>query len=241
MGTTWGPPGSCRPQMSPRLAPWTLLSGTLICVIKGAPSEHHNLAWWRGDCDDVIHHGLLDTLISRFFFIQRGHRRFLLSYIIKGRKGRRWPHWTWKACYVGSGRLCQDPLIYFFPRFLSFLVFFLRMKEIHHMYISGCEKALSNHTTLIPVVGIVWEWLCLTSSSISYGCGTLQMVSFHNFLCIACPHLEITYIMRCKSGHDSDIVVLWLKHHCFSKPDIYFCRKLYVYQASEYPQLQPIC
>ena len=27
MGPTWGPPGSCRPQMGPMLAPWTLLSG----------------------------------------------------------------------------------------------------------------------------------------------------------------------------------------------------------------------
>ena len=26
MGPTWGPPGSCRPQMGPMLAPWTLLS-----------------------------------------------------------------------------------------------------------------------------------------------------------------------------------------------------------------------
>ena len=29
MGSTWGPPGSCRPQMDPMLAPWTLLSGRL--------------------------------------------------------------------------------------------------------------------------------------------------------------------------------------------------------------------
>ena len=29
-GPTWGPPGSCRPQMGPMLAPWTLLSG-LVC------------------------------------------------------------------------------------------------------------------------------------------------------------------------------------------------------------------
>ena len=28
MGSTWGPPGTCRPQMGPMLAPWTLLSGT---------------------------------------------------------------------------------------------------------------------------------------------------------------------------------------------------------------------
>ena len=27
VGRTWGPPGSCRPQMGPMLAPWTLLSG----------------------------------------------------------------------------------------------------------------------------------------------------------------------------------------------------------------------
>ena len=29
MGPTWGPPGSCRPQMGPMLAPRTLLSGIL--------------------------------------------------------------------------------------------------------------------------------------------------------------------------------------------------------------------
>ena len=31
MGPTWGPPGSCRPQMGPMLAPWTLLSG-MLCL-----------------------------------------------------------------------------------------------------------------------------------------------------------------------------------------------------------------
>ena len=29
MGPTWGPPGPCRPQMGPTLAPWALLSGLL--------------------------------------------------------------------------------------------------------------------------------------------------------------------------------------------------------------------
>ena len=29
MRPTWGPPGSCRPQMGPMLVPWTLLSGKL--------------------------------------------------------------------------------------------------------------------------------------------------------------------------------------------------------------------
>ena len=30
MGPTWGPPGSCRPQMGPMLASWTLLSGNIV-------------------------------------------------------------------------------------------------------------------------------------------------------------------------------------------------------------------
>ena len=32
MGPTWGPPGSCRPQVGPMLATWTLLSGFIIVV-----------------------------------------------------------------------------------------------------------------------------------------------------------------------------------------------------------------
>ena len=35
MGPTWGPPGSCRPQMGPMLAPWTLLSGV----------SYHGICW----------------------------------------------------------------------------------------------------------------------------------------------------------------------------------------------------
>ena len=33
MGPAWDPPGSCRPQMGPMLAPWTLLSGYLTYSI----------------------------------------------------------------------------------------------------------------------------------------------------------------------------------------------------------------
>ena len=36
MGPTWGPPGSCRPQIGPMLAPWTLLSGYLSLM-----AQHH--------------------------------------------------------------------------------------------------------------------------------------------------------------------------------------------------------
>ena len=45
MGPTWGPSGSCRPEMGPMLAPWTLLSGSLctfdlICINFGADGFH---------------------------------------------------------------------------------------------------------------------------------------------------------------------------------------------------------
>ena len=39
MGPAWGPPGSCRPQMGPMLAPWTLLSGR-------PQNLHHMLCNW---------------------------------------------------------------------------------------------------------------------------------------------------------------------------------------------------
>ena len=42
MGPTWGPPGSCRPQMGPMFAPWTLLSETAMTSCKGEihPNNH---------------------------------------------------------------------------------------------------------------------------------------------------------------------------------------------------------
>ena len=39
MGPTWGPPGSCRPQMGPMFAPWTWLSGKSCCM-----NHHLNLS-----------------------------------------------------------------------------------------------------------------------------------------------------------------------------------------------------
>ena len=38
MGPTWGPSGSCRPQMVPMLAPWTLLSGSYCNQARGCSS-----------------------------------------------------------------------------------------------------------------------------------------------------------------------------------------------------------
>ena len=47
MGPTWDPPGSCRPQMGPMLAPWTVLSGS-ACVI--SPSTKLQQTHWSTNC-----------------------------------------------------------------------------------------------------------------------------------------------------------------------------------------------
>ena len=38
MGPTWGPRGSCRPQVGPMLAPWTLPSGKLYTAVLPQPT-----------------------------------------------------------------------------------------------------------------------------------------------------------------------------------------------------------
>ena len=52
MGPTWGPPGSCQPQMGPMLAPWTLLSGCFrncnhFCVGTWIRSVRFNKIWFK--------------------------------------------------------------------------------------------------------------------------------------------------------------------------------------------------
>ena len=47
MGPTWGPRGSCRPQMGPMWAPWTLLSGMLW--------SHHETNNWAEDEPSTFH------------------------------------------------------------------------------------------------------------------------------------------------------------------------------------------
>ena len=55
MGPTWGPPGSCWPQMGPMLVQWTLLSGKRLrsiltrLIISGQNCVH----WWTGIFADM--------------------------------------------------------------------------------------------------------------------------------------------------------------------------------------------
>ena len=72
MGPTWGPSGSCRPQMGSMLAPWTLLSGMLpktvmMCSLLDDKKMHYVLVF-----GDPIHVSVRDNvtgLISSFIFL----------------------------------------------------------------------------------------------------------------------------------------------------------------------------
>ena len=60
MGPTWGPPGSCRPQVGPVLVPWTLLSGIVLEAALGDPCpdpqhptslhKRQDSTWWSHAC-----------------------------------------------------------------------------------------------------------------------------------------------------------------------------------------------
>ena len=59
MGPIWGPPGSCRTEMGPMLAPWTLLSGkvskriALPCHVIIMLLTKHGLS--KAMCQGVVH------------------------------------------------------------------------------------------------------------------------------------------------------------------------------------------
>ena len=71
IGPTWGPPGSCRTQMGPMLAPWTLLSGairhnsvmTYWSMGKSPPFHMHDVVSSYGNCSILI--------LSRFRYTTR--------------------------------------------------------------------------------------------------------------------------------------------------------------------------
>ena len=61
MGPTWGPPGSCRPQMGSMLVPWTLLWGLswiLCCTKSNGLSFESNLLPFHMPvtCQRVVHY-----------------------------------------------------------------------------------------------------------------------------------------------------------------------------------------
>ena len=80
MGPTWGPPGSCRPQIGPMLAPWTLLSGYTSFVFSPVcPFGDHTVVWYRGaeqgtdKCFVIIHHSHASVTQGRVSFLMMSH------------------------------------------------------------------------------------------------------------------------------------------------------------------------
>ena len=76
MGPTWGPPGSCRPQMGPMLAPWTLLSGhnwtgwwMVRRVINTNLSLHVSTLIWYHSGQQEIHSGNSECKYDKCFTI----------------------------------------------------------------------------------------------------------------------------------------------------------------------------
>ena len=59
VGPTWGPPGSCRPQMSHMVAPWTLLSGYSLKwyleICRRVGKEYPKIKAFRQSVSDLCH------------------------------------------------------------------------------------------------------------------------------------------------------------------------------------------
>ena len=109
---TWGPPGSCRPQMGPSLAPWTLLSGqapdgplvgpmnfhwikilhmkwpmlnTVACIRTMCRVTFRNQRWQHSHTiatEDILLDGIADRQVSSCFSSIRSPSR-TSSYLIK--------------------------------------------------------------------------------------------------------------------------------------------------------------
>ena len=80
MGPIWGPPGSCRPQMGPMLAPWTLLSG--IPIKLGRKQD-----CWCAGSPQVINNYVINYVGSAVTFSQgRISTNFAISMLTNARK-----------------------------------------------------------------------------------------------------------------------------------------------------------
>ena len=81
MGPTWGPPGSCRPQMGPMLAPWTLLSRIycniwITCLLLLTPFLDLEREWQKQikgndsrQCVIILPNGRYDLIYESVIFI----------------------------------------------------------------------------------------------------------------------------------------------------------------------------
>ena len=69
MRSTWGPPGSCRPQMGPMLAPWTLLSGHTFKLVYCITTSRLSLMLIHAHHGSSINMSLLMPLLTKLSII----------------------------------------------------------------------------------------------------------------------------------------------------------------------------
>ena len=66
MRLSWGPPRSCRPQVGPMLAPWTLLSGQPLFLVLGTEMRQSTLYDPSGTTPDSLKESLEDPGMLRW-------------------------------------------------------------------------------------------------------------------------------------------------------------------------------
>ena len=108
MGPTWDPPGSCRPQMVPMLALWTLLSGHIpltTCSLLYYSVKHRQHLWifcrWFQDwfLDDIPYvasfieyiHVVLDSIHSIYTYTENVKYIFITKNV---------PFFEWYICQL---------------------------------------------------------------------------------------------------------------------------------------------
>ena len=101
MGPTWGPPGSCRPQVGPMLAPWTLIRVMAWIGCNQATGHYLNQSW-PGSINEVyvghqymaqIVHEKFQTkwdLIKYYTFVERLFTKSRSKYIEDTRLPQIW-------------------------------------------------------------------------------------------------------------------------------------------------------
>ena len=97
MGPTGGPPGSCRPQVGPMLAPWTLLSG----IASGCDLHCH----WSYDLWIMLKHSTVMVLISSYFvevLVKISPKNLLLNTLRPRQNGRLFADDTFKRIFLNE-------------------------------------------------------------------------------------------------------------------------------------------
>ena len=92
MGPTWGPPGSCRPQVGPMMAPWTLLSGVLYIAQQGSLASSFYVHYNDVTMDAIVSQITSLTIVYSTVYSDADQRKHQSSASLAFLRGiHRWP------------------------------------------------------------------------------------------------------------------------------------------------------